>query len=295
MNYKKIYIVGSIALDDIETPHVSGSRLLGGSATYGSLFSSLFAPTSIIGVVGSDFPEDGHNLFKHYKINTENLTVSPGKTFSWGGKYHNDFNYRDTLFTDLGVFESYSPNISISDQDSSILFLANIHPSLQQHIIKQAPENCFIAADTMNLWIDNNKKELLKVLSHVNLLFINEEEALSLTRTKTIKDAAIKLFSLGPDKLVIKKGSFGSIYISKNSFTSIGVCNDVSVIDPTGAGDAFAGGFLGSIVKNGWNIMTALEHGTASAGLAISCLGAQELNNISYKDIARLKKTIIKT
>ena len=174
------------------------------------------------------------------------------------------------------------------------MFLANIHPALQQHIIKQAPEHYFIAADTMNLWIDNNVDELLKVLSCVNLLFINEEEALLLTRTKTIQDAAIKLFSMGPETLVIKQGSFGSTYISKDSFISMGTCSNLSVLDPTGAGDAFAGGFLGSIIKDGWNIETALECGTASAGLAISHLGAQDLDNVSYDDIAHLKETIIK-
>lgn len=291
MDYDKIYIVGSIALDDIETPDTSGSRLLGGSATYGSIFASAFTPVSIIGIVGDDFPQQGYDVFKKYDINTNNLEIAKGSTFSWGGKYHQDFNFRDTLFTNLGVFETYHPTIEFNNQENAILFLANIHPLLQQHAINQCPSEYFIAADTMNLWIDNNKKELINVLKHVNLLFINEEEATSLTGTNTVDDAANKLLEIGPDSIVIKRGSYGATYISKDTTCSVGICEGLSVVDPTGAGDAFAGGFLGSLIKNGPDIDIAIRYGTATAGLAISSLGAQNLD-ISINDIEQLKNTI---
>ena len=285
MVFDELYIVGSIALDDIATPSMSASRLLGGSATYSSVFASQLAPTSIIGIVGNDFPNAGYELFKNHNINTDFLELANGKTFSWGGKYHNDFNFRDTLFTDLGVFESYSPTISFPNRPQTIILLANISPDLQMTIVDQCPSEYLIAEDTMNLWIDIAKEKLLQVIKKADVLFINKEEALSLSEASNLQEAARFLLSIGPSSIIIKLGSDGALYTSIDKTISINVCSNISVLDPTGAGDAFAGGFLGSLVKNGMDIDLALKYGTASAAIAITSFGADQLIHLSLDTI----------
>ena len=192
---KNILAVGSIALDTLITPHGNRQNILGGSATYFSISAGLLAPVKLVGVVGSDFPEEGWQLFRSRKINTDNILVEDGLTFRWGGKYSDDYSTRDTLFTELGVFEKFSPSILESDRKSPLVFLGNIHPDLQSSVAKLTLNAEYIVTDTMNLWIDLFPKKVAEVLKLSTILLINHEEAEQFTGQSEIANAASELLS----------------------------------------------------------------------------------------------------
>jgi len=284
---KDITVVGSIALDSLETPKGDRPSILGGSAMYFALSASLFSSVEVIGIVGTDFPEGGWKIFKSHNINYDNIEVKDGRTFSWGGKYSNDYSTRDTLFTDLGVFENYQPIIKSSTNKNGILFLANIHPSLQLDVLNQMKSNVsLVVADTMNLWIDTDLQGVNEVISKSNIFLLNEEEAMQLTGLSDLHDAGKHILNKGPETVIIKMGAKGSLLIEENLLHRVPCVPDVDVFDPTGAGDSFAGGLIGFISQFGIeDKKMALVYASAIASFTVSDFGINKLIPLNLDDI----------
>ena len=217
MDKRKIILaVGSIAIDAIETQNGKRQGLLGGSASYFSIAAGLLAPVKLVGVVGDDFPEEGWEMFKSRGINTDNVHVQPGKTFRWGGKYNNDYSLRDTLFTDLGVFENFKPTIKTEDCASPFIFLGNIHPDLQLRVARLTGGAEQVVSDTMNLWIDLFPEMVNDVLGVSTIFLINHEEAIQFTGESSVSLAGKKLLASGPKIVIIKRGERGSYLVYEN-------------------------------------------------------------------------------
>jgi len=285
MKDDSILIVGSIAIDTIEIGTERYEKLLGGSTTYATIAAGKYSDVNIVGIIGSDFPQNGHDIYKKYAANLIDLKVKEGKTFSWGGRYHDNFDDRDTLFTELGVFGDFNPQLSAINKNQQFVFLANIHPGLQNLVIDQCQANPTIVIDTMNLWIDSTHSELLNVLSKSDILLINESEAEMLTECSNLDDAATTLIGLGPPTVVIKRGSKGAIlYTDKGEKVTIGVYPIDKVVDPTGAGDTFGGGFISALAQ-GKTYKEALILGTALASICVEGVGISALENAKISEI----------
>ena len=284
---KDITVVGSIALDSLETPKGVRSLILGGSAMYFSLSASLFSSVEVVGVVGTDFPKEGWEIFKSHNINYDNIEIKDGKTFSWGGRYSDNYSKRDTLFTDLGVFENYQPMIKNSLNKNGTLFLANIHPSLQLDVLnKMKSEVSLVVADTMNLWIDTDLRGVNEVISKSNIFLLNDEEAMQLTGLSELYDAGECILNQGPETVIIKMGAKGSLLIEKNLLSHIPCVPDIDVFDPTGAGDSFAGGLIGFISQFGvQNKKMALVYASAIASFTVSDFGINQLLRLNLDDV----------
>ena len=282
-----ITVVGSIALDSLETPKGNRDALLGGSAMYFSLSASLFSKVELIGIVGTDFPDNGWETLKSRNIDYTNIEIKDGKTFSWGGKYSDDYSTRDTLFTELGVFETYKPVIKNSINDNGILFLANIHPSLQLDVFNQMESNIsMVVSDTMNLWIDIDLGGVKEVISKSNIFLLNDEEALQLTEITDMIEAGKAIQKMGPETVIIKLGGEGSLLIEKDECFHVPCVPGIDVYDPTGAGDSFAGGLLGFISQNGFNDKKeALIYASAIASFTVSDFGINKLLNLNFNDV----------
>ena len=284
-NTNKILILGSIGLDTIQTKYGKKENLLGGSATYATIAAGIHGSVIPLGIVGDDFPKEGYDIFSKYSININNIETKTGSTFRWGGKYHDNGDDRDTLFTELGVFENFDPVISESDSNVSYLFLANIHPALQMSVLKQCTKNPTVITDTMNLWIDTTYDELTSLINKTNILLINESEIIELTKSADIKTAAHKVLSMGPDKIIIKLGSKGAkCFSNSNEEISIGVYPVSKVVDPTGAGDVFGGGFVSGIA-DGLSVYDSMRRGTALASFCIENFGVTRLLNVTPDEL----------
>ena len=285
MSRNSILIVGSIAIDTIETPFEKKSDVLGGSTTYSLVASGKKTDVSVVGIIGNDFPNQGYSLYRSYADDLSDLKTADGKTFRWGGRYHENWDDRDTLFTELGVFLDFNPILSESNKNRSHILLANIHPELQYSVILQNQNpDAVIVVDTMNLWIETTLPSLEKVISSSNILLINESESFLLTKEKNIKDAAIALLSMGPEMVVIKKGSKGAELFSDKDHIEIGAFPVTNVVDPTGAGDVFAGAFIASLAAQE-SSESALLSASASASISIESFGTQKLQNASTEEI----------
>ena len=287
---KTILAVGSIAIDTIETPEGNCNNLLGSSALYFSVSASLLAPVKLVGVVGKDYPDEGWKIFESRGINVDNVQVVPGKTFRWGGKYNDDYSSRETLFTDLGVFESFSPNIKRVDCDCPLIFLGNIQPDLQFRVANMVHEPEYIVSDTMNLWIDLFPEKLSEVIKLSSVFLINHEEAKQLTGKADVATAAQSLLDIGSGAVIIKMGANGSYMSHNNKNAFIPVFPIDKVLDPTGAGDSFAGGFMGylSITKNP-DYIGAVIMGSAMASFCVEGFGLEALLMVTPE---RLKKRV---
>ena len=283
---KEIIAVGSIALDSIDTINGAKNNLIGGSATFFSIAASLQTKVKIVGVVGKDFPVEGWNLFSSKKIDVKNVLIEDGVTFRWGGKYSDDYSTRETLFTELGVFENFKPSINKNDQLTPLVFLGNIQPSLQLAVSKLMTSSEYIVTDTMNLWIDLFPDQLKQVLSISTILLINHEEAEQYTGQNKIEDAANILLSSGPQVVVIKQGSDGAYLAYDQHRISIPVFPINKLIDPTGAGDTFAGGFMGylSEVKKP-DFVEAVIRGSALASFCVEGFGIEALSKATQNDL----------
>tara|TARA_A100001388_G_C28706753_1_gene469048 strand:- start:57 stop:938 length:882 start_codon:yes stop_codon:yes gene_type:complete len=277
-------ILGSVALDTIETKYGKAENLLGGSATYATIAAGLYGDAIPIGIVGDDFPKDGLDIFEKFSKNLKDLDQQPGGTFKWGGKYHENGDDRDTLFTDLGVFENFNPSIHTSNKNASWLFLANIHPSLQLSVLEQCTNAPLVVTDTMNLWIDSTPEELKKIISKTNILLINESELHLLTKEQNVDKSIKEVLSMGPEKVIVKFGSKGAKCFSENENISVGVYPVKKVIDPTGAGDVFGGGFISGLV-DGLSIKEAMLRGSALASFCIEDFGVKKLLNVSVNEV----------
>ena len=289
---REILAVGSIAFDSIKTPNGNREKILGGSATYFGVSASQFSTVSLIGIVGNDFTKNDWDVFKKYKINTESIEIVAGETFSWGGKYNSDYSHRETLFTNLGVFENFTPNIK-KQYNTPILYLGNIQPELQLDVINKVENASLIVADTMNLWIDLSINKVWELISKVNIFMINDEEAKQLTGENNLDKIADLLLSKGPQIVIIKKGSKGSLLAYKNNKINISVVPNTNLIDPTGAGDSFAGGVLGYIADKGLNNpIEAVKYGTAVASFTVSGFGLENLYKIEKEELLKRKEQI---
>ena len=284
-------ILGSIALDTIETKFGKKENLLGGSATYATIGAGLYGSPIPIGIVGDDFPEKGHEIFNSFSSNVDNIEKKPGRTFSWGGKYHDNGDDRDTIFTDLGVFESFNPVVHSKNANTTWVFLANIHPSLQLSVLSQCKNNPTVITDTMNLWIDTTLQELEKIIQKTNILLINESELSLITKNENILDSSKQILSMGPQKVVVKLGSKGARCISKNEDISVGVYPLKDVVDPTGAGDVFGGGFVSGLIDK-LSTSDSMLRGSALASFCIEEFGVNKLINIDKSDVEKRIESI---
>ena len=285
MSNNSILIVGSIAIDTVETPFEKQSNVLGGSTTYSLVASGKSSHISVVGIVGGDFPAEARALYDSYANDLSDLKTGDGNTFQWGGKYHANWDDRDTLFTELGVFMDFNPVLSESNKNRSHILLANIHPELQYSVISQNQNSdAVIVVDTMNLWIETTLPILEKVLLSSNILLINESESFQLTNENNIKNAAESLLKMGPEIVVIKKGSRGAELFSLKEHIEVGAYPVKNVVDPTGAGDAFAGAFTASLADEESN-ETALLQASASASISIESFGVEKLQNATSQEI----------
>ena len=292
MDSKQILAVGSIAYDTIKTPHGNRDAMLGGSSTFFSIAASLFTKVSLIGVVGNDFQQESWQLFKKYNIDTSSIEKVKGKTFRWGGQYNSDYTNRETLFTELGVFEKFKPKIN-TQYKNPIIYLGNIQPELQFDVINKIKNPYLIAADTMNLWIDLFPNQVWKLISKVNIFLINDEEARQLTGEHDLIKISKLFLNKGPQIVVIKKGGEGSLLADNNNIVHIGVSPNVKVIDPTGAGDSFAGGMIGYISNYGLsNTIKAVQYGTAIASYTVSGFGTEKIIDLNKSTLSSMIKNI---
>ncbi len=296
MKQKSILIVGSNALDTIVPPQGRREDVIGGSTTYAMIAAGKTCPVNIVGVVGTDFPIAGKEIYQKYAASLEDLKSMEGNTFRWGGSYHDNWDDRDTLFTELGVFADFNPILSPENQNCSFIFLANIHPSLQNNVINQAKQPQAIVIDTMNLWINTARAELKEVLSKSNILLINESEAVLLSEVEDIITTVKILQSLGPDIVVIKKGRNGAILFQGTDRIKIGAYPVKNVVDPTGAGDTFGGGFISALARDG-SFIDALAQGSAWASVCVEGFGPECLLTVTEAEIEKriqfLKQTVI--
>jgi sugar/nucleoside kinase (ribokinase family) len=295
---KNILVVGSVALDSVETIHGRTTRALGGSAVHFSISASQFAPVRIVGVVGEDFPAPFRRLLKRRNIDLEGMTVMPGKTFHWKGKYDRDFKNASTIATELNVFEHFKPRPSAAHSKCGVLFLANIDPDLQWDVLKQMDRPRLVACDTMNYWITLKKDSLKKLLSRVNLFFVNEEEARQLTKEYNLMTAAKMLAKMGPQIVVIKRGDSGAMLFYGGQTLSVPAQPIEKVVDPTGAGDTFAGGFVGYLAASpDWRnfsvLKRAMAYGTVLSSFSVENFSVRRTEKLSKPDIcARYRKYI---
>ncbi len=294
METNSLLIVGSIALDTIETSAGRRENILGGSTTYALTAAGRLAEVSVVGVVGNDFPEEGHRFYKHWSSDLTDFQVVDGLTFRWGGRYHANGDDRDTLFTELGVFADFNPQLSEHNTKAPVIFLANIHPALQLAVIDQSKDDATIITDTMNLWIDTTRPQLMQVLEQTDILLINETEAQSLAGTDSVEAAATVLAGFGPQTVVIKLGSKGALLFSPDEQLAIGVYPVQRVLDPTGAGDTFGGGFASSLAC-GQGYREALVNGSALASFCVEDFGVDKLASAMADDVKSRKEYLRQT
>jgi sugar/nucleoside kinase (ribokinase family) len=290
-----VLIVGSTALDSIKTPKAENPRLLGGSASHASVAASFFAPVKIIGVVGHDFPKKYVTLYRKHRIDLSGLQVREGKTFHWSGEYGENMNHRQTLLTELGVFESFTPHLPSEHKRSPFVLLANIAPALQHHVLDQMARPRFIVADTMDLWLNIALDDLVRLLRRVDAFVLNDSEAHQLTKEDNVFAARKKIHRLGPKYVIIKKGSHGSILSGPGGFFICPAYPLRKVVDPTGAGDSFVGGMTGylasakgSIEKN---LRRAMVHGSVVASFCCEGFGLSKTTKATLAQInARVRE-----
>ena len=284
-----ILVVGSVALDTITTPAGTRREVLGGSATHFSIAASFFAEVRLVGVVGEDFAPEHMNLYRHFGINLDGLQVKPGKTFRWAGVYEENMDVRRTILTELNVFASFKPVLPPNYRASPFLFLGNISPDLQAHVLDQAGKPRFTVLDTMDLWITTAADALRTVIRRVDLLTLNESEARHLSGKHSLIKASRRLLELGPRYVLIKKGEHGSILFSKDSIFLMPAYPLEEVQDPTGAGDAFAGGFLGALAAGGGtaesDIRRAMVYGSVIASFGVEAFSLDRLAKLTRAEI----------
>lgn len=289
----KLLVVGTVAFDAIETPFGKTDKILGGAATYIALAAKNVAAVdaAIVSVVGEDFPEEYIQLFKERRVNLEGLEVVPGgKTFFWSGKYHNDLNMRDTLATELNVLADFEPKVPESYQDADIVMLGNLHPGVQLSVIEQMTSSPkLIVLDTMNFWMDHTLDLLVEVIKKVDVITINDEEARQLTGEYSLVKAAAKIHGMGPKYVVIKKGEHGALLFHNSHVFFAPALPLEEVFDPTGAGDSFAGGFVGYLAQSEnisfENMKNAVIHGSNIASFCVEKFGTERLLSLKPEEI----------
>ncbi|MGD0303636.1 MAG: PfkB family carbohydrate kinase [Candidatus Acidiferrales bacterium] len=287
-----LLVVGSVAFDGIETPFGKVEKTLGGAASYFSLAASYFAPVRLVGIVGDDFTQKDAAVFKGRKIDLAGLERAPGKTFFWAGKYSQNMNERTTLVTELNVFGNFKPVLPSAYLDSQYIFLGNIDPTLQRSVLQQmkrAPK--IVGLDTMNYWIERTPAELKETLKHTQVLMINDDETRQLTGEHNLMRAAKQVFKLGPKTLVIKRGEHGALMVHDKFLFSVPAFPLEEVHDPTGAGDSFAGGFMGYLAGagkiNDRTLRNAMVYGSVLGSFVVEKFGVDRLRTLKRGEIVK--------
>lgn len=284
-----LLVVGSIALDSVKTPFGEARETLGGSATYFSASASFFSRVQLVGVVGEDFPHGELGFLEARGVDLAGLEKVAGKTFRWEGKYEYDLNEAHTLSTCLNVFEGFRPRLPEDYRKAECVFLANIDPELQQEVLEQVECARVVGCDTMNFWIKGKNPELLETLEDVDVLFLNDGEARELAREPNLIKAARIIRALGPKILVIKKGEHGALLFSPEGFFSVPAYPLEEVYDPTGAGDSFAGGFMGHVAQQGelsdQTIRRAMVYGSVMASFCVEKFSVERLKTLTREEI----------
>lgn len=284
-----ILVIGSVALDSLETPFGKRRDILGGSATFFSISASFFDKVAIVATVGEDFPSKYVRLFNKIGIGTAGLTVSKGLTFRWEGRYDTDLNTAHTISTHLNVFKDFDPSVPAHLRNPKLLFLANIDPDLQYKVLGQVKRPDLVACDSMNYWINTKRRSLLKLLRRIDMVLLNDAEARLLSHEHNLLKAAKGIISLGPKAVIIKRGEHGVLYFSKNNHFVAPAYPLETLCDPTGAGDTFAGGMVGYLARAGAitesSVRRSLIYGSVMASFTVEGFGVDRLLRLSKKDI----------
>ncbi len=295
-----LLIVGSVAFDKLETPFGKTDKIVGGAATFIALTASYFTKkNNLVSIVGGDFPKEMINTFQDHGVNTEGLEVNEeGKTFFWHGKYHEDMNNRDTLDTQLGVLDNWNPIIPDLYQDTQFLMLGNMVPAIQHQALKKLKNRPkFVMLDTMNLWMDIAMEDLKNVISEIDCLTINDGEARLLSGDYSLRRAAKTILAMGPKTLIIKKGEHGALLFQEDRIFFCPALPLEDVFDPTGAGDTFAGGFIGYLAKTDdlsfENMKRAIIYGSAMASFCVEKFGSERIQNLSEIEINNRVKEFV--
>jgi len=286
-----VCVVGSVALDSLETPRGSVRDVLGGSCTYFSIAASYFAPVNMVAVVGSDFPAHELEFLASRGINLDGLETVEGKTFRWAGRYHEDLNLRDTLDLQLNVFGAFQPKLPDSYRDSELMFLANIQPSLQARVLSQLRNVKLVGADTIDHWIRAERDALVALLPSVHVLSINDAEAMLLSGERNVVAAARRILDMGPATLLVKRGEYGALQFAADDVFAVPAYPLENVVDPTGAGDCFAGGMFGSLAEaksfDRKALRRAIVYGSVLASFCVEDFGPNRLRTLSRDDVER--------
>lgn len=286
-----LVVVGSVALDTVETPKGRVEDAIGGAALYFSLAASFFTPVRMVGVVGHDYPRDMLAELEKRGVDLSGVETAAGNTFRWSGRYHEDVNVRDTLHLDLGVFAEFKPKLPESYRDSQYVFLANIDPVLQASVLDQLRAPKLVGCDTMNHWIAESRPALTSLLQSVGILVINDEEARLLSGERNVVRAAAKILEMGPTAVLIKRGEYGVIQFAGDSVFAVPAFPLEEVTDPTGAGDCFAGGFMGELARTGDHspkgLRRAIVYGSVMGSYVVEDFGPRRLQQLTREDIDR--------
>lgn len=285
-----LLVVGSVAFDNVITPQAEQERILGGAASYCSFAASYYTQVRMVGVVGNDFGESDLDRLRARGIDLEGVKKDDsGPTFFWKGKYHENFNRRDTLDIRLNVFEKFRPDLPESYKDSSFVLLGNIHPALQMHVLDQLAGNSFVLADTIDLWIETERESLLSLIKKVSLFVINDSEAEELTGESNVILAGEKLRQMGPETVIIKKGEHGAILFHKEGMFALPAYPVTQLHDPTGAGDSFAGALIGRLSSRNRSDFSAIKeamlYATCTASLTVEAFGCERLESAGKSEI----------
>jgi len=305
---RPILTVGSMAFDSVSTPSGKADHVLGGSVNYFSLAASLFTPIKIVAVVGEDFPKEHLHFLSKRNVDVTGVQIVPGKTFHWVGEYDTNLNEAKTLATALNVFEHFDPKLPATHVDCPIVFLANIDPKLQIAVLNQVKNHELVAMDSMNFWITGKPDELKETLKRVDLLCINEKEAFLLSGEKSLEKAAKKIQKMGPSNIIIKRGEYGSALFTPTGIFLAPACLVEEVIDPTGAGDSFAGAVVGYLAESGgsremmkkdpagWDhlLRRAVINGTVMASFTIQDFSINRLKTLTLEELMKRKEHFIK-
>jgi len=284
-----LLVVGSIALDSVETPFGRREEVLGGSATYFSTAASFFGPVRLVATVGEDFPDEHVQFLAARGVDVAGLERKPGRTFRWKGRYEFDLNQAHTLDTQLNVFADFRPELPAAYRGSEYVFLGNIDPDLQRRVLDQVRAPRFVACDTMNFWIDSKRESLLRTLRRVDMLFVNDAEARQLSGEHNIVKAARRILTCGPRALVVKRGEYGALFFTGDHVFAASAYPLQSLFDPTGAGDSFAGGFMGYVARSGREdpdvMRRAIVLGGVLASYAVEQFSLEGLKALSHEKI----------
>ena len=281
-----LLVVGSVAIDSIETPNGKADNVIGGAATYSAVAASFFVPVRMVAAIGDDFPRETLDDLAGRGIDLAGVEHRKGRTLNWRGRYHEDMNVRDTLHIDLGVFADFQPRLPAGYGDSPHVFLANIDPCLQESVLDQMKAPALVGCDTMNFWIEGKRPDLVRLLKRVGILVINDEETRMLSGERNTIRAARRVLDMGPSTLLVKRGEYGVIQFSSDAIFAVPAFPLEEVFDPTGAGDCFAGGFMGELARSGDTSRAGLRRAIVYG----SVLASFVVEDFSYRRLARLSR-----